>query len=401
MGVELDRAPRPLTTRRPERQLVLISAATAGRRHAARAHAEQLARHVDWEALARTLRERRLLPTLGPRILELCPGRASAGFAAAVERAIETGRRQGAFLALICARVTATLSSAGIRAAPLKGPVLAEAIYGDLGRRSCSDIDVLVAAEELRAAVGVVRALGYKPPVDHVGRGGLPLLHFALAHERGELPPVELHWRIHWYERRFARERLLPPQVARDADRWRPAAVDELAALLLFYARDGFVDLRLASDLSAWWDAFHGELAPGAFAGLVREHPALARALVAALRAAERVVGLPRGQILASEPRRGARGRIAVRMANPNPGCNQAQRHADTALVDALLMPPSDFGAYLKRQLLLPAPVLADRAKVHGQRRSGSPLGHAARVLGRHALAVVRLARVPEAVWPA
>ncbi len=362
-------------TRGPERQLVLISAATAGRRHAARAHAEQLARHVDWEALARTLRERRLLPTLGPRILELCPGRASAGFAAAVERAIETGRRQGAFLALVCARVTATLSSA--------------------------DIDVLVAAEELRAAVGVVRALGYKPPVDHVGRGGLPLLHFALAHERGELPPVELHWRIHWYERRFARERLLPPQVARDAGRWRPAAVDELAALLLFYARDGFVDLRLASDLSAWWDAFHGELAPGAFAGLVREHPALARALVAALRAAERVVGLPRGQILASEPRRGARGRIAVRMANPNPGCNQAQRHADTALVDALLMPPSDFGAYLKRQLLLPAPVLAHRAKVHGQRRSGSPLGHAARVLGRHALAVVRLARVPEAVWPA
>jgi hypothetical protein len=88
---------------------------------------------------------------------------------------------------------------------------------------------------------------------------GLPLLHFVLVHERGELPPVELHWRVHWYERSFARERLLPPAVDPPGD-WRPAPADELAALLLFYARDGFIDLRLASDLGAWWDVHGAEL---------------------------------------------------------------------------------------------------------------------------------------------
>ena len=46
-------------------------------------------------------------------------------------------------------------------------------------------------------AVEVVRTLGYAVPTDHVEQGGLPLLHFVLAHERGELPPVELHWRVH------------------------------------------------------------------------------------------------------------------------------------------------------------------------------------------------------------
>src|SRR5205814_8803590 len=100
-----------------------------------------------------------------------------------------------------------------------------------------------VAPEHLKRAVEVVRELGYARPTDYVDSSGLPLLHFALVHERDELPPVELHWRIHWYETRFARERLLAPDGAPD---WRPAPVDELAALLLFYARDGFTGLRQA-----------------------------------------------------------------------------------------------------------------------------------------------------------
>lgn len=52
-----------------------------------------------------------------------------------------------------------------------------------------------------------------------------------LVHERGELPLVELHWRMHWYEQDFARERLLPPAEDPMGD-WRPAPVDELATLL-------------------------------------------------------------------------------------------------------------------------------------------------------------------------
>ena len=58
-----------------------------------------------------------------------------------------------------------------------------------------------MAPEQLQAAVEVVRGLGYGAPTDYVQECGLPLLHFVLVHERGELPPVELHWRVHWYER--------------------------------------------------------------------------------------------------------------------------------------------------------------------------------------------------------
>ncbi len=226
-----------------ERHVILLSAGTADRRRAMREQTGPLIAEVDWSRLAQTLRLRKLLPTLGPRILELAGESASNAFAAAVAEALETTRRRGAFLQLVTLRIVAMLAGAGIRCAPLKGPLLGEAIYGDPGRRLSSDIDLLVSPDELQAAVGVVRGLGYGAPTDYVEACGLPQLHFVLVHERGELPPVELHWRLHWYERNFARQRLLPATVVPSGE-WRPAPADELAALLLFYARDGFVGLR-------------------------------------------------------------------------------------------------------------------------------------------------------------
>jgi len=237
---------------RAERQLILLSAGTAARRQAMGNQARRLMVEVDWSRLAEMLRSRRLLPTLGPRILELAEDQASDDFAAAVEQALGTVRRHAIFLQLVSLRVMTALADAGIRCTSLKGPLLGEAIYGDPGRRPSSDIDLLVSPEQLVRAVEVVGELGYAAPTDYVQDCGLPQLHFLLAHRRQKLPPVELHWRVHWYERSFAHERLLPP-VGDSSGDWRPAPADELVALLLFYARDGFIDLRLATDLSAWW----------------------------------------------------------------------------------------------------------------------------------------------------
>jgi hypothetical protein len=380
---------------RAERLLILISAGTAARRRSMREQAGRLMAEVDWSSLAETLRWRRLLPTLGPRILELAEGRANDDFAAAVEQAIEAGRRQGALLQLVSLRVMSALADAGIRSAPLKGPFLGEAVHGDAGRRLCSDIDLLVEAELLGAAAEVVCGLGYCPPANQVEQRGLPLLHFALAHERGELPPVELHWRIHWYERSFARERLLPP-VEDHGGEWRPAPADELAALLLFYARDGFVDLRLASDLSAWWDVFGGELQPGALDRLLRAYPALGRVVAVAARVAEMVVGLPATQIVGDMPRLGLRDRMAMRMANPNPRASQPQIYADMGLIDGLLAPPGGFGEFVRRQLLLPHEVMEGHPRLVPEGGTRSPMGHSARVLARYGLAMTRMVRPPE-----
>ncbi|HEY6549579.1 MAG TPA: nucleotidyltransferase family protein [Solirubrobacterales bacterium] len=375
---------------RVESRVILLSAATAARREEMGELIEGQMAGVDWSLLTELLRSQRLLPTLGPRILDFAAGAASQQFARAVAGAIDATRRQDALLQLISAMTMEALADAGISSTALKGPGLGEALYGEAGRRLSSDIDLLVAPEHLGRAVEVVRGLGYAKPTDYVDASGLPLLHFALVHERDELPPVELHWRVHWYETRFARERLLAPSGAGD---WRPAPVDELTALLLFYARDGFTGLRQATDLGAWWDALGAELGPAALAESARSYPALAPALAAALTAAKRTVGFPAERAIGGSVALGARGRIAVRLADPHPYDSQAQLFAEIGLIDGLLAPPRGLLAFIRRQVAPPAEVIREHVEKAHRGRATSTLGYSLRVLGRYALAMARLLR--------
>lgn len=387
----------PAPILRSERQLILLAAGTAARRVALAEQAHPLTATTDWPRLTENLRSRRLLHVLGPRILDLSRMQASDGFRAAVEQALETGRRRGVFLQLTSDSLVEMLADAGIRSSALKGPSLAEAIHGDPGRRLSSDIDLLVSPEQLHAAVEVVRHLGYGVPADHVLENGLPLLHFTLVHEEAQLPPIELHWRVHWYERRFASERLLP-STADESEGWRPKPVDELAALLLFYARDGFVDLRIATDLSAWWDARGTDLPPGGLGSVLTAYPALPRVIPAAAEVAECVVGLPAGEAIGGSTKLGVRGRLAVRLANPNPRSSVPQLYADMGLVDGLLAPSGGFAAFVRRQLLPPPEVLEQQARHGSRQRARSRLVRAVGVLGRYGLRMASVVRPPEAL---
>jgi hypothetical protein len=377
---------------RAERQLILLSAGTATRRAELADHAERLASEVDWRLLTATLAARNLLTILGPRLGDLAQSHGGEEFSRSVESALTARRHQSVFLQLLGTRVTSMLAQAGIRASPLKGPQLGERIFGDPSRRPSSDVDLLVPADRLQEAVEVVRSLGYDAPTDEVDADGLPGLHLAMVHGRGELPPVELHWRVHWYESSFAGERLLAPDGA-DPLTWRPAPSDELAALLLFYARDGFVDLRLAADLGAWWDVYGKRVEPGALSELSASYPALARALAVSAAVAHKLVGLP---ALTGMPEPGLRDRAAIRLANPNPHTSRAQLYADIGVIDALLMPRGELGAFIRRQVLPSRTVLKERTRAAKQRRGGTRPGHAVRVVTRYAFTAARLVRAPE-----
>jgi hypothetical protein len=54
------------------------------------------------------------------------------------------------------------LSRRSIRFATFKGPALAAAVYGDLSRRECNDIDIIVDDHQIPEAEAVLSALGYK-----------------------------------------------------------------------------------------------------------------------------------------------------------------------------------------------------------------------------------------------
>ncbi len=341
---------------------------------------------LDWRMLERELSSRHLLTVLGPRIVELGP-EVPSDFALAVEAAIRNAHARGGFLLLVGDRVGRALADAGIASMPLKGPVLGQAIYGDPGRRLSSDLDILVPRELVNDAVEVVRGLGYSAPRDALERSGLPALHFGLEHERGELPPVELHWRVHWYESRFARERLLPPDPRETT--WRPAPAAELVALLLFYARDGFAGLRLACDVGAWWDAFGEEVQVGSVDAICRDYPALRKAVMTAVGVAGRTVALPAEAILADRGEFRA-GQVASRLADPLPTRSPAQVHADIGMVDLLLAPTRELPAVLMRNLLRSTEQVESFARDSGPWTARTPVGYALRLTMRYCSSLSR-----------
>jgi hypothetical protein len=61
-------------------------------------------------------------------------------------------------------RILDCLEAHGIPAIPLKGPVLAESIYGDLALRDFSDLDVLIHSRDVGRAKAALRTLEYSIP---------------------------------------------------------------------------------------------------------------------------------------------------------------------------------------------------------------------------------------------
>jgi len=60
------------------------------------------------------------------------------------------------------ARITAAFSTAGLPLVTYKGPVLAQQLYGDIGMRVCSDLDLLTDLASVDRAMSVMQALGYR-----------------------------------------------------------------------------------------------------------------------------------------------------------------------------------------------------------------------------------------------
>ena len=234
-----------------ERRVIALLCGTEARRLAARDEISALLDEVDFGRLTVLLRRGNLLVLIGGRLLALGRGDVEE-IEQAVQQVLGGARKWGAATELASLQILIQLEAAGIRALPLKGSILARQLYGDVAARTSVDVDILVAPGDLAAAVAAVTDLGWRWE-PHVRRqGGLPMLHETLVHP--SFPRVELHWRLHWYERRFAADALARAQSPGGGGPLQMQPLDGLAALMLFYARDGFSGLRFPADAAAWWD---------------------------------------------------------------------------------------------------------------------------------------------------
>jgi hypothetical protein len=334
-----------------------LPALAAGRR-TREAHAERIRALLaggDFEALGRALAARRLLPLLGTRALDVAGDLAPPRFHGAVAQAVARARARGLAVEAATGGALSALERAGVPAISLKGPLLAQDLHGDLGMRDTHDVDVLVERPLLDAARRALEGLGYVPAP------GPRHLHVELRH--AALPPVDLHWRVHWYESAFS-SRLVGAAAPGPDGRPRPRAEDLAAALLLFYARDGLQGLRLPADLAAWWDDRRDAVPPAFLEAMARRHPELAPALTAAAVAVERCAEVPATAWLGGAAARGRSVELAVRLADWAQRGDRDQLAANRSLVNAVLGPRRSLPGFARRELRAGPGLVAHPAKL-------------------------------------
>jgi catechol 2,3-dioxygenase-like lactoylglutathione lyase family enzyme len=369
-----------LRARDRELELMFLACGTARRRRKAQARIAELCASVEFDRFTCLLIEQRLLALAGTRVLEASPHPLPTSFETAVQAARDQAGRDSALLEAVNADLLDRLEQRGIAALALKGPLLARALYSDPALRASEDADLLVHPDDLQAAASAVQAVGWTEFAPELDGAGLPRLHRRLVAPQPWLPTVELHWRVHWYETAFSTAMLAGATSPAGSPR-RAAPVDELASLLLFFARDGFVGLRLAADIAAWWDTRGAELAPGALGALVAEHRRLRDCIAASATVARDLVGVPIEVAFAPPPRLGSRARRAVALTNWTRRGSVDQVAANVTLVDGLLAPWRGLPAFFRRQL-------APRGEGVWLRRSGAAALHGGKLAARYLIAL-------------
>jgi hypothetical protein len=367
-----------------ERRLVLLLSSTRGVREARAGEIAGLAARVDSRALIALLDRLQLSVLLGRRLHELTGGLDPWLEEQIAERRF-AARQNGESQEMVALGILASLSRAGIRALGLKGVVLARQLYGDAGARTSADIDILVSAADLAHAIEVVGAMGWRRKQPTSAGSRLPILHEELVHPT--LPMVELHWRVHWYETRFAADLLARAQAPAPHQPLIMESADGLAALMLFYARDGFCGLKMAADVATWWDSrCDAADADAVIETIATSYPELAGALWVATGVLGSLVGLPTR--FAGGP---LRWQIAAELASPFTEPTAGYLGAMASLVDLLLTPRGGRADSLRREVQkvpkgLERPLTRDDGLLAYLARSE----HVLRVTRRWAMALAR-----------
>ena len=210
------------------------------------------ARVDDWPRLIDQAGHEGLLGLLAARLTEARPSGVPAEAMAELERLRRLTAQRALRMTGQLVRILALLEQHGIEALPVKGPVLAQDLYGDPTVRKSCDLDILVRPRDAVAARGLLLASGF----EDVGRHNERLLRRAgrecevhLRRRDGQ-PMVDLHWRltVGYGTREISAERLLTAaRTIRVLEREvrAPGDVDQLLITALHGSRHDWWPLEL------------------------------------------------------------------------------------------------------------------------------------------------------------
>lgn len=154
---------------------------------------------LNWNSFLKTAIHHRLLPVINQTLMHWESSPVPVPVQAEIQRLTQQSMLRMLLLSGEICRITTACKQAELPFIFLKGPVLAQKLYGDLSLRISSDIDLLVPLKKLERAEYVLKEMGYEK-TDYFST----LLndwkwrhhHLTFYHPKSKVK-VELHWRMH------------------------------------------------------------------------------------------------------------------------------------------------------------------------------------------------------------
>jgi len=154
---------------------------------------------VDWTLVVGRAIAHGLTPLLAWNLARSCSGSLPVELAVALRDWLAQNHARNRVLAQEVLTIVDLLETHNIPAIPIKGPVLAKNLYGDLGLRQSGDLDILVPKRCLSSALEVLISRGYELRQSlSAGQDAAYRrygCHFELERP-DELILVELHWNL-------------------------------------------------------------------------------------------------------------------------------------------------------------------------------------------------------------
>lgn len=151
----------PLASLGPEQQVLCLAARTTLDDRARERLAAVVAAGIDWERLWALAHLHEVIPLLSGTLPLGAGDAVPAEWLARATKRRHVTLGANARLGEVLVSTLQALTAAGIDAMPVKGLVVAEQLYGDLGARPCADLDVLVRPADLPVAREVLRGEGF------------------------------------------------------------------------------------------------------------------------------------------------------------------------------------------------------------------------------------------------
>ncbi len=185
---------------------------------------------IDWDRLFGLAKAHRVRPLVARGVGALPTGIVPSEVRDRCQQLGYAILKKNLLLTLELERLLAALDGAGVEAVPIKGPVLASQLYGQLAWREFEDLDLLVRRQDAPAAADVLRSHDYRLaaggaralelrseyhyPFHHAGGQGAVELHCELMPWYFGFPvrTVDLWGRLEWVPLRDTRVRALPAE---------------------------------------------------------------------------------------------------------------------------------------------------------------------------------------------